>query len=442
MASYQPPIDTTAIFNSQSFSANSYTGESDPNKLDFPNAQGTPTMPSVNISDGINASLITPTGITTSGTQGASTIDIIQIPEKNTVNTFTQNQVYGGTTQHNGGIFVPQTQSINLAPRNHYGIVTGIAPTALTGTTLTISGTTLTVIPANPSLVIGTAIFGANVTAGTAITAVLTPTTFTVNNSQTSTPSSFLLIGASSNVVQIQSISGTTLTLTGLFGVTLPVGTALFGTGITAGTRIVFVTNPTTYTLNVASTVSVVTNATYTIEGSNNLGYSLSQIYHIVPSPLLSYPIALPNITALNVGATTILRIINTSTHGVSVTSVSSIFAGTSSSPVNTHTIYNNGTSVTFASTGTTAAISGTTLTLTTTPPTLTVGTRITGGATAANTFVTAILTANTYTVSISQTTTPTNYIPPNPVLTSHTFMALPTTLGTGGFGWFQLGTV
>jgi hypothetical protein len=67
MTSYQPPIDTTAIFNSQSFLANNYNGESDPNKLDFPNAQGVPTMPSVNVSDGINSSLITPTGITNSG---------------------------------------------------------------------------------------------------------------------------------------------------------------------------------------------------------------------------------------------------------------------------------------------------------------------------------------------------------------------------------------
>lgn len=73
MASYQPPIDTTAIFNSQSFSANNYNGESDPNKLDFPNAQGVPTMPSVNVSDGINSSLITPTGITNSGAYSFNT---------------------------------------------------------------------------------------------------------------------------------------------------------------------------------------------------------------------------------------------------------------------------------------------------------------------------------------------------------------------------------
>ena len=75
---------------------------------------------------------------------------------------------------------------------------------------------------------------------------------------------------------------------------------------------------------------------------------------------------------------------------------------------------YSTGTSTLFSATTTTASISTTTLTLTGgTPPTLTVGTLITGGTTLANTYVTAVLTATTYTVSQSQTATPTTYSSP-----------------------------
>jgi hypothetical protein len=632
MASYQPPIDTTAIFNSQSFLANNYNGESDPNKLDFPNAQGVPTMPSVNVSDGINSSLITPTGITNSGAYsfnttssrpivitnpntiisntsaittgsnnivlginafagatgsvqcvaignsalnktiasnatavghgalskttvnntalgsiaggnltsggsnvcigfsslsnattsnnnvavgysagnsvsetythsnccfigggsdsddtaghtysvalgagsiitgsnqvvlgrssetvvvpsgliktGTTTLTVNQTPQLNTANTFTTTQTYNGINIHNQNLSMAAGFGYNLVNRNFMGIYTSIAPASFNGTA-SISGTTMTTTASNPQIVIGTAIFGAGVTDGTVVTAVASSTSFTVNNSQTSTPTSFLSIGTT-NIVQIATInngtggiSGNIMTLTSQFlGLTLPIGAAIFGSGVTAGTRVIGITSPTVYTLSVSSMINSTINGTFTIEGSNNLGYSLSEIYYITPSPFSSYSVALPPIATGNIGATTTLRITNTSTSGVSVTSVSPIFVGTSSSPTNTHAIYANGTSVTFASTGTNASISGTTLTLTGTPPTLTIGTLITGGTTLADTLITAIGGGNTYTINRSQSATPTNYTPPNPVLLTHTFMALPTSLGTGGFGWFQLGTV
>lgn len=72
MASYQPPVDEPAIFNSQSFSASNYDGPSDPNKLDFPNAQGIPTMTAVNVSNGTNTNLITPTGVVLTNSTGNS----------------------------------------------------------------------------------------------------------------------------------------------------------------------------------------------------------------------------------------------------------------------------------------------------------------------------------------------------------------------------------
>jgi len=72
MASYQPPVDEPAIFNSQSFSASNYDGPSDPNKLDFPNAQGIPTMVGVNVTSGANTNLITPTGIVLTNSTGNS----------------------------------------------------------------------------------------------------------------------------------------------------------------------------------------------------------------------------------------------------------------------------------------------------------------------------------------------------------------------------------
>jgi hypothetical protein len=387
--------------------------------------------------------VVVPSGLVRTG---ATTLNVSQTPQLNTANTFSQIQTYNGINVHNANLSM--IAAYNLVNRNFMGLYTSIAPASFSGTA-SISGTTMTTTVANSQIAIGTLVFGSGVTDGTVVTSVASSTSFTVNNSQTSTPTSFLSIGAL-NIVQVATInngtpgvSGNTMTITGQFlGLTLPIGTAIFGIGITANTRVTGINSPTEYTLSVNSMINSTINATYTIAGSNNLGYSLAEKYYITPSPFSPYTIALPIITNANIGATTTLRITNTSTHSVSVTSVSPIFTGTSSSPVNTHAIYNNGASVTFASTGTSAAISGTTLTLTTTPPTLTVGTLITGGATLADTLITAIGGGNTYTVSRSQTATPTNYTPPNPVLTSHTFMALPTTLGTGGYGWFQLGTV
>jgi hypothetical protein len=134
MASYQPPDEQTAIFNTQNFSASNYDGPSDPNKLDFPNAQGVPTMVGLNVSNGTNTSFITPTGITTSGTQGASIIDIVQIPEKNTANTFTQNQtisdgtntsVIRATGLTNSGAYNINTSSVNPITTSNTSVLIG-----------------------------------------------------------------------------------------------------------------------------------------------------------------------------------------------------------------------------------------------------------------------------------------------------------------------------
>jgi len=466
MASYQPPIDRTAIFNSQSFSASNYTGESDPTKLDFPNAQGVPTMTAVNVSDGTNASLITPTGITTSGAQGASTIDIIQIPEKNTVNTFTQNQTLSGTANVIGGgtfgsagvgnnfigvntVFnhnVNTTGVINLTSRNFLGLHSNVSASPFIGTA-SISGTTMTTSSGNPLIVVGTNILGTGVTAGTIVTAVASSTSFTISPSQTSTPQSYLLQGTG-NTIQVVTInngtagvSGTTMTINPI-NVTLPIGTSVTGTGINAGTRITAITSPTVYTVGVASMINSTINATFVLAGSFNLAYSLSSIHSVTPSNLNPYTISLPVIQNSNVGAITTLRITNAGTTNVNVSCLNSIFLATNTNGVNTHTIYTGGVSTTFASGSYTASVTTTTLTTTNSPP-LVVGTLITGGTVTANTYITAVLTANTFTINNSQigTLTPTNYQLPTP-LTSHTFMALPSPLGVGGFGWFQLGTV
>jgi len=85
------------------------------------------------------------------------------------------------------------------------------------------------------------------------------------------------------------------------------------------------------------------------------------------------------------------------------------------------YTWYSAGTNVLFSATGDTGAISGTTLTITGTAPlpALVVGSLITGVGVTAGTYVTAILSANTFTVSQSQTSTPTGYAPS--VSTTHT---------------------
>jgi hypothetical protein len=71
MASYQPPNEQTAIFNSQNFTT-SYSGQHDPTKMDFPIAQGIPTMVGVNVTSGTNTNLITPTGIVLTNSTGNS----------------------------------------------------------------------------------------------------------------------------------------------------------------------------------------------------------------------------------------------------------------------------------------------------------------------------------------------------------------------------------
>lgn len=82
------------------------------------------------------------------------------------------------------------------------------------------------------------------------------------------------------------------------------------------------------------------------------------------------------------------------------------------------YTWYSTGTAITFASGGDTASISGTTLTTTGSPP-LVVGSLLSGGTTLAGTYVTAIINANSFTVSQSQTATPTSYAQPS--TTTHT---------------------
>jgi len=238
----------------------------------------------------------------------------------------------------------------------------------------------------------------------------------------------------------ITSISGTTMTIsTSAFSPTLPVGTRIHGVGVSTGTTISGGSG-TTYTVSNSQTVGAITG------GYNSpfisINFPLSEIYYITPQTT-SITITLPNIASFNVGAKVTFRIVSPNTGSVILSSNAiNIFTGTSVLPIQTHTIY-PATTTTFASSGTTASISTTTLTLTgATPPTLTVGTLITGGTTLAGTIITAVLTATTYTVNNSQTSTPTSYTLPN--LTSHTFMCLPTSIGGAAFanGWFQLGTV
>ena len=72
MSSYQPPIETVAIFNSQSFPTTSYSGQHDPTKLNYPVAQGVPSMSAVNVTNGTNTNLITPTGVVLTNSTGNS----------------------------------------------------------------------------------------------------------------------------------------------------------------------------------------------------------------------------------------------------------------------------------------------------------------------------------------------------------------------------------
>jgi hypothetical protein len=100
MSAYQPPIETVAIFNSQSFATTSYSGQHDPTKLNYPNAQGVPSMPSVNVTNGTNTSLITPTGITNSGAYSFNTTSQLPIVTTNS----NANIVISNSTAINGGL--------------------------------------------------------------------------------------------------------------------------------------------------------------------------------------------------------------------------------------------------------------------------------------------------------------------------------------------------
>ena len=439
MASYQPPNEQTAIFNSQNFTT-SYSGQHDPTKMDYPVAQGTPVVPSLLVTSGGNSQTITSTGIgnvltaqipqlnttnaftanqtVTSGgftstlsgnqlstTDGSATLTIKQIPQLNTANTFTSNQTLSGSAnvigastigtagfsntfignssnfQHNISL---SNSVINMGSRNYLGYYLGIAPVAISGSVSGVGTTTMTTSNANPNISVGTAILGTGVTTGTIVTAVNSSTSFTLNQNLIGTATTYLL-PTGSNIVQIVSInngtagvSGTTMTITSL-GLTLPVGTFIFGTGVATGTRISAITSSTVYTVSVASVISSVINGSYIIGGSYNVGYSTASIYYITPSSTNAYSICLPPIQVSNIGATTTFRVVNINTTvGADVTLIptagSNIFNGTSSAGIASHTIY-------------------------------------TGNST---------------------------------TILSHTFMALPTALtnGVNGYGWFQLGTV
>jgi hypothetical protein len=186
---------------------------------------------------------------------GATTLNVSQTPQLNTANTFTAIQTYNGINVHNANLSM--IAAYNLVNRNFMGSYTSIAPASFNGTA-SISGTTMTTTVANSQIAIGTLVFGAGVTDGTVVTSVASSTSFTVNNSQSTTPTSFLSIGAV-NIVQIATInngtpgvSGNVMTITGQFlGLTLPIGTAIFGSGVTANTRVTGINTPTEYTLSV-----------------------------------------------------------------------------------------------------------------------------------------------------------------------------------------------
>jgi len=151
MSSYQPPIESVAIFNSQSFPSSSYSGQHDPTKLNYPIAQGIPTFPTLVVSNNGSSSTISSTGISTSN----GTINYNQIPLLNTSNSYTQPQTLGNTGNNIGSstigtagysntfgglsnIFnsnVAVTSVVNLVSRNYLGLYTGIT----TSVTLTFS---------------------------------------------------------------------------------------------------------------------------------------------------------------------------------------------------------------------------------------------------------------------------------------------------------------
>lgn len=123
-----------------------------------------------------------------------------------------------------------------------------------------ISGTTLTVdLLKSGTVAAGQALFGVNVLFGTVITAQLTPTTYSlnINNSTINTENmNTTTVGA----VVTGSISGTTLTVSGVTSGTLYVGQTVQGSGVTSGTIITALGTGTggtgTYTVNKSQTVT------------------------------------------------------------------------------------------------------------------------------------------------------------------------------------------
>jgi hypothetical protein len=129
-----------------------------------------------------------------------------------------------------------------------------------------ISTTTLTVTSVlSGTIAVGQAIFGANVSQNTVITALGTGTggvgTYTVSNSQTTASTS--INSVASPAIVTGAISGTTLTVSAVTSGTLRIGQTIDGTGVTDGTIIkAFGTGSGgvgTYTVSASQTVSSTT---------------------------------------------------------------------------------------------------------------------------------------------------------------------------------------
>jgi len=129
-----------------------------------------------------------------------------------------------------------------------------------------ISSTTLTVTSVlSGTIAVGQAIFGANVSQNTVITALGTGTggtgTYTVSNSQT--VASTTINSVASPAIVTGAISGTTLTVSAVTSGTLRIGQTIDGTGVTDGTIIkAFGTGSGgvgTYTVSASQTVSSTT---------------------------------------------------------------------------------------------------------------------------------------------------------------------------------------
>lgn len=127
---------------------------------------------------------------------------------------------------------------------------------SITGTTLTVSTMT------SGTITVGQALFGVGVSETTVITGLGTGTggvgTYTINISQT--VASEQMNSATVGAVVTASISGTTMTVSGVTSGTLYVGQTVQGSGVTAGTIITALGTGTggtgTYTVNRSQTVS------------------------------------------------------------------------------------------------------------------------------------------------------------------------------------------